>query len=330
MEHSDCALLLVSYGGPEQMEDVFPFIQNILAGKNVPMSRIEQAARKYELFNGVSPVNEECRGLLTAYLSSKMGQTATIPIYWGNLYWHPLLPETLTAMARDGVRKVVAFCTVPFASPESFQKYTDAIQSAQKQTGLTGGMEIRTTRIFHDHPLFTEASALTILETFASLENNGTKIPKLEDKDSLLEKLPQPETVKLIFTAHSLPQNEDKNQIYRRQLLDTADKIAQTLNLARFHIDWELMFQSRGGGSEENWIGPDVRTVEKEDKKTLIFCPFGFMLENIELLYDLDIEVRERCEALGLHYLRTQAVGCSRPVIRMIHELTAEIIRGWQ
>ncbi len=60
------ALLVVSFGGPEGMDDVMPFLSNVLRGRNVPESRIREVAHHYELFGGVSPINGQNRRLIAA------------------------------------------------------------------------------------------------------------------------------------------------------------------------------------------------------------------------------------------------------------------------
>ena len=60
------ALLVVSFGGPEGMEDVVPFLENVLRGRNVPPERMLQVAHHYEMFGGVSPINDQNRRLINA------------------------------------------------------------------------------------------------------------------------------------------------------------------------------------------------------------------------------------------------------------------------
>ena len=60
------ALLIVSFGGPEGMDEVMPFLANVLRGKGVPEARMREVARHYELFGGVSPINEQNRKLIGA------------------------------------------------------------------------------------------------------------------------------------------------------------------------------------------------------------------------------------------------------------------------
>ena len=95
------ALLLVSFGGPEGMDDVIPFLENVLRGRNVPRERMLSVAKHYELFGGVSPINQQNRDLIAALEKEFERAGLRLPIYWGNRNWHPLLPETLRQMTAN-------------------------------------------------------------------------------------------------------------------------------------------------------------------------------------------------------------------------------------
>src|SRR5215212_4605989 len=97
------ALLLVSFGGPEGMEDVIPFLENVLRGRNVPRERMLRVAHHYEMFGGVRPNNQQNRDLIAAIKKEFKQHDLRLPIYWGNRTWHPLLPDTLRQMASDGI-----------------------------------------------------------------------------------------------------------------------------------------------------------------------------------------------------------------------------------
>src|ERR1700726_3834926 len=99
------AILVVSFGGPEKREDVIPFLENVLRGRNVPRERMLAVAEHYYHFDGKTPINDQNRALIAALKQ----QGLDLPIYWGNRNWHPLLPDTLRQMSEDGVTRALAF-----------------------------------------------------------------------------------------------------------------------------------------------------------------------------------------------------------------------------
>ena len=129
------ALLVVSFGGPEGMDDVVPFLENVLRGRNVPRERMISVAHHYEMFGGVSPINEQNRDLIAALKQELQSHGPELPIYWGNRNWHPLLPDTLRQMTRDGMRNALAFVTSAYSSYSSCRQYRQNIADAQSEAG---------------------------------------------------------------------------------------------------------------------------------------------------------------------------------------------------
>src|SRR5512141_2554420 len=105
------AVLIVSFGGPEGTDDVIPFLENVLRGRNIPRERMLEVAHHYELFGGVSPINGQNRALIAALKADLESNEIHLPIYWGNRNWHPLLTDTLRQMMTDGVKRALAFFT---------------------------------------------------------------------------------------------------------------------------------------------------------------------------------------------------------------------------
>src|SRR5262245_20100049 len=108
------ALLLVSFGGPEGPEEVLPFLENVLRGRNVPRERMLEVAEHYQHFGGVSPINAQNRALIAALKDEFAATGLALPIYFGNRNWRPLLADTLRLMRADGVRRAIAFFTAAF------------------------------------------------------------------------------------------------------------------------------------------------------------------------------------------------------------------------
>src|SRR6266852_2613530 len=96
------ALLLVSFGGPEKRDEVIPFLENVLRGRNVPRERLLEVAGHYYHFDGRSPINDQNRALIAA-----LRECISLPIYWGNRNWRPLLADTVRQMREDGVGRAL-------------------------------------------------------------------------------------------------------------------------------------------------------------------------------------------------------------------------------
>jgi len=300
------ALLLVSYGSPECRNDVLPFLKNLLQGRDVSPAILEKAVAQYNelaLQTGqFSPLAQQCR-LLVAKLSRRNSLLA--PLYWGNLFWHPLLSDTLTKMSADGVQQAFAFITSPFDSEISRKRYITAIKNAQNDLG-PNAPKIQMLPAFGNHPLYYRAVADRILEPGDYLETAGAKI---------------------LFTAHSLPLSDSGTEQYTSQLNKAASEV---LSLLPKPIPWELVFQSRSGKPSDPWLEPDIcvrirQLAQGRDRTgqslSLIIVPIGFLLENKETVYDLDLQVMSLCDELRIRAFRVGTAGVSSTVLEMIEQM---------
>jgi ferrochelatase len=299
------ALLVVSFGGPEGMDDVIPFLENVLRGRNVPRERMLQVAHHYEMFGGVSPINQQNRELIAALGRELESNGPPLPIYWGNRNWHPLLPDTLRKMASDGVRNALAFVTSAYSSYSSCRQYLQNIADAQAQVGPTAP-RVEKLRVFYNHPLFIQANVDHIREAWAQVND--------------------PESAHLVFTAHSIPESMAANCDYAMQLEQTATLIAQALNIKK----WELVYQSRSGSPSQPWLGPDIcdhlKTLREAGVKEVVVAPIGFVSDHMEVVYDLDVEARGVAEEIGMNLMRARTAGTHPAFVRMIRELMLERI----
>src|SRR5271155_2908033 len=110
------AVLVLSFGGPEKPDDVMPFLENVLRGKNVPRERMLAVAEHYYHFGGRSPINDQNRALAHALEADLAAKGPPLPVFWGNRNWHPLLADTLAEMGRRGVRRALALLTSAYSS----------------------------------------------------------------------------------------------------------------------------------------------------------------------------------------------------------------------
>jgi len=125
------AILVVSFGGPESREDVIPFLENVLRGRNVPRERMLAVAEHYYHFGGKSPINQQTRELVSALGRALEQYGPNLPVYWGNRNWHPMLADTLRQMKQDGIQRALAFVTSAYSSYSGCRQYREGIAAAQ-------------------------------------------------------------------------------------------------------------------------------------------------------------------------------------------------------
>jgi ferrochelatase len=289
------------------MDDVMPFLENVLRGRNVPRERMLGVAKHYELFGGVSPINEQNRKLIAALEKQLEAKGPRLPIYFGNRNWHPMLADTLRKMRDDGVKNALAFVTSAYSSYSSCRQYLEDIERARQSVG-PDAPRVEKLRAFYNHPGFIEANVANVR---AALE----QIPEASRTQT-----------QIAFTAHSIPESMAKNCDYEAQLRETCRLISDKLLVK----DWRLVFQSRSGSPAQPWLGPDVcdylRELQAGGATDVVVAPIGFVSDHMEIVYDLDTEAKALCQELGLNMIRAATAGTHPAFIEMIRELIMERI----
>jgi protoporphyrin/coproporphyrin ferrochelatase len=290
------AVLVLSFGGPEKQDDVIPFLENVLRGRNVPRERMLAVAEHYYHFGGKSPINDQNRALIAGLERELASHGPQLPIYWGNRNWHPLLADTLRQMRADGVRKALAFVTSIFSSYSGCRQYLEDIERARVE--VDGAPQIHKLRSFYNHPLFIEAQAD---EVRAALGNR---------------------TAKLLFTAHSVPQSMAETSDYQKQLTESCRLVAEEVRVG----DWRLVYQSRSGAPGQPWLEPDIGDVIREMDRgaDVVVVPIGFVSDHMEVIYDLDTEAQDIARERGVNLVRAATVGVHPKFLQMIRELIEE------
>ncbi len=264
-------------GGPEKREDVIPFLENVLRGRNVPQDRLLAVAEHYYHFDGRSPINDQCRELIAALKT----QGLELPIYWGNRNWHPMLRDTLQQMRDDGIRRALAIATSAFGSYSGCRQYREDIESARAT--VTSAPEIDKLPPFWDHAGFIE-----------------TMVDRVRDA---LARLPGADVA---YTAHSIPVSMAQSSPYEAQLREASHRVNQQLGLG----EPTVVFQSRSGPPSQPWLGPDIgEYIRRTESKRLVVVPIGFMSDHMEVIYDLDLEASALAKERGIAFVRTGTAG---------------------
>jgi protoporphyrin/coproporphyrin ferrochelatase len=299
------ALLLVSFGGPEGPEDVLPFLENVTRGKNIPADRLRQVAERYQLWGGISPINEQNRAMLAALVAELNAHGPQLAVYWGNRNWHPLLADVLAQMAEDGIRNALALVTSAFGSYPGCRQYSEDIDRAWQEVGQSAP-RVDKLRLYYNHPGFVEAMADRVWDALEELPAERRPVAEL------------------IFTAHSLPLTMARTSPYQSQLAEAGRLVAERLGRAR----WHLAYQSRSGRPSEPWLEPTLdetlRKLAGGKSRDVVLAPIGFVCEHMEVVYDLDVDADRLCQELGLNMVRSGVVACHARFIKMIRELVLE------
>jgi protoporphyrin/coproporphyrin ferrochelatase len=290
------AILMVGFGGPEKPEDVLPFLENVTRGRGVPRERLMEVAEHYHHFDGRSPINDQVKALV-----KELRARVTLPVYWGNRNWHPLLPDTVRKMKEDGVRRAVALATSAFSSYSGCRQYRENIAAAREAVG-EGAPAIDKIPPYWNHPGFLDAMADRVRVALAAVPTGGA--------------------AELIFTAHSIPSSMASSSQYEAQLREASRLIAARVG----HSErWSLVWQSRSGPPSVPWLEPDICDYlrARPDRSPVVIAPVGFLSDHIEVLWDLDNEARGVCGELGIPMARAATVGTHPKFMAALAELVS-------
>jgi protoporphyrin/coproporphyrin ferrochelatase len=297
------AVLLLSFGGPEGPEQVRPFLENVTRGRNVPPERLDEVAEHYLHFGGVSPINRINRALI-AELQAELG----LPVYFGNRNWEPYVEDCVTTMRDNGIRRAAVFATSAWSGYSSCTQYVEDIARARRLAG-PDAPELVKLRPYFDHPLFVEMFTHNIRAAAETV----------------------PRDARLVFTAHSIPVAADQRcgpQLYSRQVAYATRLVAAAAGYA----DYDLVWQSRSGPPRVPWLEPDVAdhltTLAAAGTEAVIVCPIGFVADHIEVVWDLDHELRSQAEAAGMAFARAATPNSDRRFARLAAALIDELRHG--
>ncbi len=305
------AILVLSFGGPDKPDDVVPFLENVLRGRNVPRERMYEVAEHYFQFGGKSPINEQNLALIAAMREDlDANGLSELPIYFGNRNWHPLLPDTMAQMAADGVKRALCLVTSSFSCYSGCRQYRENIIAARSMVGPTAP-EVDKIRVWYNHPLFVEAMADRVREALATLP------------------AARRETALIVFTAHSIPIEMAETSDYVKQLNESCRLVAAAVG----GHPYELVYQSRSGSPKQPWLEPDIGDFIREraaegKKEALAVAPIGFVSDHMEVMFDLDEEARQICDELGIPMVRSLSAGTHPSFVKMIRLLIEERLQG--
>lgn len=308
------AVLLIAFGGPLGLDDIRPFLANVLRGRRVTQTRIDEVARHYELFGGVSPITALTRQQAEGLQARLAGSGTPLPVYVGMRNWHPYLADTLAEMSAAGVRRAVGFIAAAHGSYASCQQYKDNVRDARQALRDRGLADVGVTYAssWYAHTGFIEANAAHVRDALS-------RLPAALAAEA-----------QLVFTAHSIPWPAAERSLYREQLRESSRLVAEALG----RRDWAVVYQSRSGRPEDSWLEPDVcdhlRAARVRGLEAAVLCPIGFLCDHIEVLYDLDHEAAGVAAEIGLALTRAEAVNDDRRFVDMMANVVLDVCERYR
>jgi len=292
-------VVLMAYGTPRTPADIEAYYTDIRRGRAPSAAQLADLTRRYEAIGGTSPLarrTEGQRGALQTELDRRAAGQFRVEL--GYKHAAPSIEAAVEALTASGIERLVGLVLAPHYSALSVGEYLGRAAATAARVGMPfAGIE----------SWATEPALVVFLGDQVRRRLGG-----------------MPSNTKVLFTAHSLPARIlADGDPYPAEVRSTATAVGDAIGLAQWS-QWSVAWQS-AGRTPEPWIGPDILTVidelaGSEHADGLLVCPCGFVADHLEVLYDLDIEARQRAESNGLVFARTPAVNDDRTVFAGLAE----------
>ena len=282
------AVILMAYGSPETADDIRPYLEDIREGRPVSDHAVEELTERYRRIGGRSPLLEITEAQRGA-LEAELG----VPVYVGMKHWRPRIAEAVEQAVAAGTDALVGLVLAPHYSVLSIAGYRERLETALAERAALLFVES-----WHDHGPFLDVLADRVRGTEAHV----------------------------VFTAHSLPARiRASDDPYEAQLLASAAAIAERAALPH----WSFAFQS-ASTTGEPWLGPDIldelESLHARYVQEVLAAPVGFVSDHLEILWDLDVEAREKAAELGLRFSRIESLNDDPAFIAALGDLVRQTL----
>lgn len=267
---NNTAVLLLSFGTPRTPEDLVSYMTSIRGGR-IPTERDVAVLR--QRYDAIHQWDSLTLQTMVDHQRFVLQDLLNIPVYAAYLHISNSMETALKIISEQGYTHIIGIVTSPFYS-----------------TAGTGAYERKLDSLLANYPKITVEYIKEWWEQASFLSYWCDAVtPYIGEGDGLF-----------VYSAHSVPKYRMGN--YKNSIIEAAHRISGKAGIG----NWKLAFQS--APPRDGWLGPSVESMIneslREGTKRIIFVPFGFVNDHVEVLYDNDVECRKLVEAGGAVYNR--------------------------
>ena len=319
-------LLFLSYGSPLSKDDLVPYMTSIRRGRVPTEGEIANLTKRYDTIGQWE--NVELQTMAECQYKTLLTLLPTMPSAIGFLHMKPSIADAVDSLVQQGVEHIIAIVTAPFFTALGTGAYEKQVQSAISNHDNVTFDFIRS---WWDQPTFKEYWVKTVSEcvnndksecvdsvtsVYVDSTNSECAVVDANGKD-----------VFVVFSAHSIPLiNNHGGDSYALALEESAKEIAEHCKLPKWTVAWQ------SAAPHGQWLGPTVEDAINEALQTgadrIVFVPFGFVSNHVEVLYDNDVECKELVEAKGATYMRAPMPNCNEIFLQAMASAIIERIHS--
>ena len=316
------ALVLLNLGGPENLEEVRPFLRRLFSDRDMlsllpggvgqaafarflAWLRTPQALSRYRAIGGGSPLRAWTQRQARAICERS---SCSLRPFAALRHSAPFAAETLAVIRDAHIDEAVV---LPMYPQYAAATTGSALKDFEKAAALVHP-DLRYTVI---EPWYLSAGYLDALT--ATVREGLSAFPEEQRRQ-----------VPILFSAHALPQRMvDRGDPYLNQTLGTVRGVVDRLGTCA----WHLGFQSRGG--PVRWVGPSIREImerlSRQKHRALLMVPVSFVCDHLETLWDIDVGYRKLAKDLGIvHFVRSPALNVRPDFIdALVHLVEGQVRR---
>lgn len=292
-------LLFLSYGSPLSKDDLVPYMTSIRRGRVPTEEEIANLTKRYDTIGQWE--NVELQTMAECQYRTLLTLLPTMPSAIGFLHMKPSIADAVDSLVQQGVEHIIGIVTAPFFTALGTGAYEKQVQAAISNYD---NVTFDCIRSWWDQPTFKEYWVKTVSECVNI------------NKDLFV-----------IFSAHSIPLiNNHGGDSYALALEESAKEIAEHCKLPKWTVAWQ------SAAPHGQWLGPTVEDAINEALQTgadrIVFVPFGFVSNHVEVLYDNDVECKELVEAKGATYMRAPMPNCNEIFLQAMASAIIERIHS--
>ncbi len=284
MTSPDRGVVLMALGGPSSLDDVEPYLRDLREGRETPPELVAEFRERYRRIGGRTPLLDISRAQARALGERLAADGLEVPCTVGMRHSSPRIADAVRELLGLGIREIVGICLTPYYSSWSVGGYLTTLRQATDDAG--SGTRLVPVESWNTEPGLVRSFAARVKRGLRDLAAQGVEDPVV------------------LFTAHSLPGIADPDRDpYVLELAETRRLIEASLPALRSRLAYQSVGRRPGA-----WLGPSAETVLEElgraRERGVLVVPYGFVSDNLEILYDVDLEFREIAERAGLAFAR--------------------------
>jgi ferrochelatase len=283
------AVLLVSHGTVDDLDDLPAFLKNVRHGREAPVELARELRKRYDAIGG-SPLDA-----INVRLAGKLEKKLGVPVRRASRLWKPYVKDVVAELG-----ELSRISVIPLA------QHSAHVYGVAAKRDLGDRAEVVCAENWGQRTDLLDAFAL--------------RARALAGKDAALVLTAHSLPMRVIVAGDAY---EKETRAAAKGVIDRVGGDFAETRVA-FQSQGFGDGEWLGPGIPETL---DALTQSGGGKvKRVVFAPIGFLADHVEILYDLDVEAKSLAEQRGLAYARTPSLDDSDDFVAILADIAKELL----